>query len=98
MTIPYEWNLVLDVDPPILKYVEINGVLIFDRTRDNTFQAHYIWVKQGIIRIGEQNSPFPKLANIILHGSKNDSYLSIDSEAYGNKMLAVTGGIEFYGS
>ena len=45
VTIPYEWNLVLDIDSPILNYVEINGILIFDRSRDNTFQARYIWVK-----------------------------------------------------
>jgi hypothetical protein len=76
-----------------LKYVEINGILIFDRTRDNKFEAHYIWVKQGIIRIGAADSPFTKNANIILHGGKNDSYLVIDPDASGNKMLAVTGGL-----
>lgn len=85
------------MDPPIFKKVEINGVLIFDRTRDNTFQAYYIWVKQGIIRIGSEDSPFAKQATIILHGAKNDSYLVIDGDASGNKMLAVTGGLEFYG-
>jgi hypothetical protein len=97
VTIPYEWNLVLDIDPPILNYVEINGILIFDRSRDNTFQAHYIWVKQGIIQIGSATSPFAKKANIILHGAKNDSYLVVDPDASGNKMLAVNGGLEFYG-
>jgi hypothetical protein len=93
VTIPYEWNLVLDIDPPILYYVEVNGILIFDRSRDNIFQAHYIWVKQGIIQIGSNTSAFTKQANIILHGAKNDSYLVVDPDASGNKMLAVTGGI-----
>lgn len=93
MTIPYEWNVVLDIDPPILNYVEINGILIFDKLRNNTFQANYIWVKQGIIRIGDESSPFPNLANIILHGGKNSSYLVVDPDASGNKMLAVTGGL-----
>lgn len=59
------------MDPPIFEIVTINGILIFDRTRDNVFQAHKIWVKQGIIRIGSQDSPFSKSANIILHGTKN---------------------------
>lgn len=52
VTIPYEWNLVLDIDPPVFNYVKINGILIFDRSRDNKFEANYIWVNQGIIRIG----------------------------------------------
>lgn len=43
--IPYEWNLILDIDPPILNFVEIYGVLNFDRGRDNLFRAHYIWVR-----------------------------------------------------
>ena len=87
----------LDIDSPILNYVEINGILIFDRSRDNTFQARYIWVKQGIIQIGSATSPFTNKANIILHGAKNDSYLVVDPDASGNKMLVVTGGLEFYG-
>lgn len=87
----------MNVDPPILNYTEVNGILIFDRTRDNIFQSKYIWVKKGIIKIGSEDSPFSKKANIILHGSKNDSYLVIDPDASGNKMLAVTGGLEFYG-
>ncbi len=97
VTIPYQWNLVLDIDPPILKYVEINGILIFDKTRDNKFQAYYIWVKQGIIQIGNSTNPFTRKANIILHSAKDDNYLVIDPDASGNKMLAVTGGLEFYG-
>ena len=49
VTIPYQWNLIMDIDPPVLRYLEINGKLIFDRTRDNKLEAHYIWVKMGTI-------------------------------------------------
>ncbi len=97
LTIPYQWNLILDIDPPILKNVLINGILIFDKNRDNIFQAYNIWVKQGIIQIGNLTNPFTKKANIILHGAKDDNYLVIDPDTSGNKMLAVTGGLEFYG-
>mgnify|MGYP001289303286 FL=1 len=83
----------MNIDTPIFNYTEVNGILIFDRTRDNTFESKYIWVKKGIIRIGSEESPFAKKANIILHGSKNDSYVVIDGDASGNKMLAVTGGL-----
>ena len=32
-----------------------------------------------------------------MHGNKEDRYLVLDPDASGNKMLAVTGGLEFYG-
>ena len=97
VTIPYEWNLLLDVDPPILGTVKINGILKFDATRDNKFEAHYIWINQGSLEVGKSNLPFTKKANIILHGNKEDSYMVIDPDASGNKMLAVTGSLELYG-
>ena len=97
VTIPYEWNLVMDIDPPKIEYLKVNGILIFDRARDNKLEAHYIWVSQGIIRIGSADSPFMNQAEIVLHGEKDDKYLVIDPDASGNKMLAVTGGLEFYG-
>ena len=52
VTIPYEWNLVLDVSPPALAYVTINGLLTFKKM-DLTFQAKTIWVNQGGIYIGK---------------------------------------------
>lgn len=45
------------------------------------------------MRIGDEDSPFTNNANIILHGTKNSTYLTIDPDASGNKMLAVTGGL-----
>lgn len=71
----------------------MNGILIFDRQINHTFEAHYIWVKQGIIKIGSEESAFTNQAKIILHGNKNDRYLVVDPNASGNKMLAVTGGL-----
>lgn len=61
-------------------------------------QAHYIWVKKGKIEIGTVDRPFTTQAEIILHGNKDDRYLLIDPESSGNKILAVTGGLEFYGT
>jgi hypothetical protein len=84
------------MDTPALGKVIINGLLYFNK-QDLTFQAKTIWVNQGGIFIGRQNKPFPNKATIILNGEKDDPYTVIDSGASGNKMLAVTGGIEFYG-
>ena len=41
--------------------------------------------------------PYNQYANIILHGEKDDFKMVIDKSASGNKMLAVTGGLELYG-
>ena len=92
VTIPYEWNVILDVSPPQLAYVNINGLLTFKKM-DLTFQAKTIWVNQGNIFIGKSTEPFPNKATIILNGEKDDLYTVIDAGASGNKMLAVTGGI-----
>ena len=54
LTIPYEWQLILDVDPPILNYLEINSILIWDTENDHTLQAHNIWVNKGRIIIGSE--------------------------------------------
>lgn len=36
-------------------------------------------------------------ATIVLHGEKDSPYMVIDADASGNKMMVVTGGLEFYG-
>lgn len=66
--------------------------MIFDQTKDILFQAHYIWVK-GKIKIGTKDTPYVYNANIVLHGQKNSTYMVIDPDASGNKMMAVTGGL-----
>ena len=76
----------------------IQGILNFDRSRDNVFQAKKIWVQKGKIKIGSADKPFTMKANIILHGNKDDRYMVVDADASGNKMLAVTGELEFYGN
>lgn len=37
-------------------------------------------------------------ATIVLHGEKDSTYMVIDQDASGNKMMVVTGALEFYGS
>lgn len=58
----------MDIDPPELYFIEINGNLIFDRSRNNTLLAHIIFVNQGKIWIGTDLEPFVNQATIILKG------------------------------
>ena len=92
MTIPYDWNLILDISFPAFNYVLINGLLTFDY-KDLTFQANTIWVQRGGIYIGSPSKPYTYKANIILNGNKDDLYTVLDPDASGNKMLAVTGAL-----
>lgn len=78
--------------------MEINGILIFKNTANITLQAHYIWVREGTLKIGSELIPYLQSANIILHGDENDFRMVIDSNTSGNKILAVTGRLELYGS
>lgn len=83
----------MDVNPPELNYLDVRGILEFEDTADRELHADYIWVTQGIIKIGSESQPFQHQASIILHGDKEDPYMVLDPGASGNKMLAVTGGL-----
>lgn len=89
--------MVININVPKLKYLEINGILMFDVNMNHTFEAHYIWVRKGAFKLGTSSAPYLNQATIILHGEKDDRYLVLDPDASGNKMLAVTGELEFYG-
>ena len=59
----------MDIDPPILNYVKINGFLTFDRSKaKSVLQAKYIWVNQGKIIAGSPEEPYQNQIDIILHG------------------------------
>lgn len=97
VTIPSTWNMLLDIDPPELYFVEINGNLIFDRNRNNTFTAHIIFVNEGTIWIGTSLIPFVNNANIILKGNSSDPLWTLNNRISGKKMLLVLGGLQLHG-
>ena len=68
VTIPYQWQLVMDINPPRLNYLEVDGILMIDPAVDRTLDAHYIWVKKGRILAGTETEPFPNKFTITLHG------------------------------
>ena len=92
--------VILDINTPIFQYIEVNGILEFDVTKNVSLNANWIFVRAGKILSGNSSYPVPANAShsIVLHGEPSDPtfYFSTDiSEA--NKILVVAGSIEMYG-
>lgn len=51
---------------------------MFDIKMNHTFEAHYIWVRKGALKIGSPEEPYLNQAKIVLHGEKDDEYLVLD--------------------
>ncbi|MFN3391021.1 MAG: G8 domain-containing protein [Meiothermus ruber] len=87
VVIPADLAVVLDVSPPPLKGLTINGVLRFDN-RDLELSADWIMV-HGKLEVGTPNQPFRNRAIIALTGNNPDE----DQMGMGTKVLGVMGGI-----
>ena len=84
----------LDVSPPALQSLTIQGSLVFTNT-DLSLTAGWI-VVQGTLQIGTESSPYTKRAIITLTGTGSST--SPNVYGMGNKVLGVTGHIELHGS
>jgi hypothetical protein len=75
------------------------GNLVFDERIDLTvLKAKQIWIRGGKVIAGKFGSPYPKKIRIELHGAHDSEALLIDEFIdAGNKVLAVTGGLELFG-
>ncbi|KXZ54727.1 hypothetical protein GPECTOR_4g796 [Gonium pectorale] len=95
VVIPAGITVLLDMSPPKLFIVVLQGNLIFDETQPYiNLQAHYILVMGGNFTIGSAAKPFPGRANITMHGPPH----SRDLPMYGAKALAVRQGVvTFFG-
>ena len=93
------WNMVLDLqETPAFNKIVIDGRLSFKTDiGDITIKAKTIWVKTGQFFIGDVDSPFPNQVTIILDGEREDDTVPITSIETGNKVLANTGVVRFYG-
>lgn len=96
VVIPAGQNVLLDVSPPQLYLVLIEGRLEFDSTKDLTFDASYIFLRgQGAhLQVGTEDEPFPKSAVITMHGRPPGSpelpvVLAPELPIYGAKNIAV---------
>ena len=85
-------------DTPAFNKIVIDGRLTLKTDiGDITIKANTIWVKTGQFFIGDEENPFPNKVTIILDGEREDDTVPITSIETGNKVLANTGEVKFYG-
>jgi hypothetical protein len=87
--IPAGKNILLDMSPPELVLLTVEGMLVFEDVKDLTLDAHYIMVNGGEFRVGTEAKPHTKNVLITLHGERTSPEIPIA----GNKTLAVRKGI-----
>lgn len=92
VTVPAGKTVVLDVSPPELENLKVNGTLVFG-DRDLELRSGWILV-HGKLQIGTEQKPFTKDADITLTSSDK----SEDVMGMGTKFLGVMGGtLELHG-
>ena len=85
-------------ETPELGDITIDGRLTFKTDiGDITLKATTIWVKTGQFYIGTSDEPFPNKASIVLDGERESDTVPITSIETGNKILANTGEVKWYG-
>ena len=97
-------NIVLDIpasEDPKLISLEVNGALTFlnDGTDDRAIRAHKIWVRAGVLNIGNDTHPYLTNAEVELLGDNTQYFWSFSRAVeIGNKNLVITGDVNMYGS
>lgn len=81
--IPRGQTVVMDISPPRLYFLVIQGNLTFART-DLNLDASFIFVMGGSLTVGTEEDPFLQRATITLHGSPVSKELPV----YGAKVIA----------
>jgi hypothetical protein len=85
----------MDVSPPLLGNLRIEGALRFKNDSAKTLRATTITVF-GLFEIGTAATPFPFHASVELHGDAGSPSLVLDDSYFlGNKVMAVFGSVSF---
>lgn len=94
VVIPLGIVVKLDVSPPALHSLTIEGTLTFSEV-DLSLTTGWILVR-GALKIGSESNPYTKRAIITLTGTGSATSPNVDG--MGNKVLGVTGTIDIHGS
>lgn len=93
-------NLIYDLEEsPIYNYVQINGRVAFKQDAPKLhFRCKYLFVRMGELLIGNATTPYLGQAQFTLYGMKEDQHIVYDNSVEaGNKIIANTGLLSFYG-
>lgn len=88
VSIPSGQTILLDVSPPKLKAIIIEGTLIFE-DKDLDLHCEYILVRNGRLQIGTPEKPIQNKITITVYGEK----FSPPLPTFGNKVIALMEGI-----
>lgn len=86
--VPVGQNLLIDVTPPKIYALIIEGSTVWDDSADYQFDASFIVVRGGSLQIGTKENPHTHKLTITLHGKYETNQLPI----VGNKHISVHGG------
>ncbi|HEX9893880.1 MAG TPA: G8 domain-containing protein [Gemmatimonadales bacterium] len=93
VVVPADRRLLLDVSPPALRSLLIEGTVQVDETRDVALTAGWI-VVHGTLRAGTAERPYRKRLVITLNGPATDEIMGM-----GARVLGVMGGkLELFGA
>ena len=81
--VPKGQNLLMDVSPPRLKAVIVEGSLIWADEEDMTFDAYFLFVRDGKLEIGTEEKPHLNKLTITMYGDKGEDALP----GMGNKLI-----------
>lgn len=95
--IPFLKRILLDVIPPFLSSIIIDGELIFDEMlKESRLEVNTIWVRKGRLIIGSQTKAFSNKVDILLKGETGSKLYSISGMS-SNKMIIISGEVAIYG-
>jgi hypothetical protein len=86
--IPRDREVTLDVDPPALRSLTIEGRLVFADTQDVGLDTEWIYVSGGELQIGTADNPFRHKATITL----TDNVPGEDINAMGDRGIMLMAG------
>jgi cell migration-inducing and hyaluronan-binding protein len=88
VTIGRDMDVVLDVDPPALRSLTINGKLSFSNDLDTELKSEWILLAGGELDIGSEAAPYTRSATITL----TDNVPNEDVNTMGDRGIMLMGG------
>jgi cell migration-inducing and hyaluronan-binding protein len=88
VTIARDMNVVLDVTPPALRSLTVNGRLSFADERDIDLTSEWIYLAGGELAIGSETRPYTHNASITLTDNVRDE----DINTMGDRGIMLAGG------